>query len=350
MSKSKGTFVRAATYLKHLDPAYLRYFYASKLTPRVDDLDMNLEEFASKVNSDIVGKVVNLASRCARFVESTGLSPEYPDDGKLFEAGVENGIVIAAAYDDGDYNQAMRSVMTLVDRANAYVDYHAPWSAAKNPDRQREVQDTCTVALNLFRQIVIYLAPVLPRLAEQTGELFNSPIRHWDDAQTPLVGTRIGKFHHLIQRVDPAKVQAMIDDSRVPDTTAQREQGPAYTDTAAALEAEPLAAQITIDDFNKVDLRVARVLAAESVPDARKLLKLTVSLGGDVRRTVFAGIKEAYQPEALIGRLVILAANLAPRTMKFGVSEGMVCASGPGGKDVFLLAVDTGAVPGQRVH
>jgi len=364
MSKSKGTFVRAATYADHLDPSYLRYFYASKLGPRVDDLDLNLDEFVSKVNSDLVGKVVNLASRTARFVRETGLSATYPDDGGLFKQAAADGREIAAAYEAGDYNRAMRSIMALADRANPYVEANAPWTLKKDPAQAQRLQDVCTVSLNLFRQLAVYLAPVLPRLAEQTGELLGAPIKRWSDAEQPLVGTPVAEFKHLLARVEMKQVQAMIEKSResapssphspsAAATLAKTSGAPMSTtheDGPESLAAEPLAAQITIDEFAKVDLRVARVLTAEEVPEARKLLKLTVSLGGEEKRTVFAGIKAAYQPEQLVGRLVIVAANLAPRQMKFGLSEGMVTAAGPGGAEVFLLGVDSGAKPGQRVH
>jgi methionyl-tRNA synthetase len=366
MSKSKGTFVRAAIYADHLDPSYLRYFYASKLGPRVDDLDLNLEEFVSKVNSDLVGKVVNLASRTARFVRETGLSAKYPDDGGLFKQAAADGREIAVAYEAGDYNRAMRSIMALADRANPYVEANAPWTLKKDPAQAQRLQDVCTVSLNLFRQLAVYLAPVLPRLAEQTGELLGAPIKSWSDAEQPLVGTPVAEFKHLLARVEMKQVQAMIETSResAPVGSAVRTSAATppstnnsgapmsttYEDGPESLAAEPLAAQITIDEFAKVDLRVARVLTAEEVPEARKLLKLTVSLGGEEKRTVFAGIKAAYQPEQLVGRLVIIAANLAPRQMKFGLSEGMVTAAGPGGAEVFLLGVDSGAKPGQRVH
>ncbi|MCE9552630.1 MAG: methionine--tRNA ligase [Planctomycetes bacterium] len=401
MSKTKGTFIRGATYLQHLNPSYLRYYYAAKLGSRLDDLDLNLDEFVSKVNSDLVGKVVNLASRTAKFVEATGLSNTYPADGGLFAAAAAEAEVIAAAYEDCDYNQAMRRIMALADKANVYVDEHAPWKLKKDAARAGEMQDVCTVALNLFRQLAVYLAPVLPRLAAQTGELLGRPIAHWDDAQAPLIGTPVAKFTHMLNRVEKDQVTAMIEESkeqapatapvvvpgspdhvavvpRSPDrgtpptaglpssqnletsgpeggTVGRPSHNPADShnqsaDSGDALAAEPLAAQISIDDFAKVDLRVARVVAAEDVAEAKKLLKLTLSLGGDQQRTVFAGIKEAYKPEQLVGRLVVMVANLAPRQMKFGLSEGMVVATGPGGKEVYLLAADSGAVPGQRVH
>ncbi len=348
MSKSTGTFVKAETYLKHLDPSYLRYYYASKLGSRLDDIDMNLDEFAAKIDSDLVGKVVNLASRCAKFAATTGLSAKYPDDGGLFEQGAAAGDEIAAAYEQCDYNRAMRLIVELADRANPYIEAAAPWTLKNDPDKAEQLQDICTIGLNLFRQIIVYLAPVLPRIAEQTGELLAKPIERWDEAKTPLVGTPVTKFKHMIKRVERKDLDTMIEDSK--------EQEPAmspvsqYNDSAEPLQAEPLAEQCTIDDFVKVDLRIARVLTAEDVPEANKLLKLTLGLGGDTTRTVFAGIKEAYKPEDLIGRLVVCCANLAPRKMKFGTSEGMILASGPGKADVFMLRVDEGGQPGQRVH
>jgi len=332
MSKSTGTFVRAATYLKHLNPTYLRYYYASKLGPKVDDLDLNLDEFASKVNSDLVGKVVNLASRTARFVEQTVLSQVYPDDGGLFASAADAGGSIAAAYEACDYNRAMRQIMLLADRANQFVDAKAPWTLRKEPARASDLQNICTIALNLFRQLAVYLAPVLPKLAEQTGALLNAPITHWDQSAKQLVGTPVNKFQNMLSRVEPTQVQAMIEDSRETapspasvETTAGASTpttplapdsaggSAAFTDGPEPLQAESLAPECTIDDFTKVDLRVARILTAEEVPEARKLLKLTLSLGGDVRKSVFAGIKKAYKPEDLVGRLVICVANLQPR-------------------------------------
>jgi len=400
MSKTKGTFVKGETYLKHLDPAWLRYFYASKLGPRLDDLDLNPEEFVNKINSDLVGKVVNLASRTAKFVQSrpltpsgasasatssaaqvphgvrdlhSGLSTKYPDDGGLFAQGATAGKEIAEAYEACDYSRAMRLIMELADRANPYVDTKEPWKIAKDPARAAELQDVCTVALNLFRQIVVYLSPVLPKLADQAGALLNDPITTWQQSQRPLVGTPVALFTHLMKRVERKDLDAMIEESKEGTGDGGQETGgataglpssaggsarlldvtasPSQADSDAALQAEPLLADlIAIDDFAKVDLRVARVLAAEEVPEAKKLLKLTISLGGDVKRQVFAGIKAAYKPEQLIGRLVVVVANLQPRQMKFGLSEGMVTAAGPGGPEVFLLAIDEGAQPGMRIH
>ncbi len=350
MSKSKGTFIKAETYARHLDSAYLRYYFASKLGPRLDDLDLNLTEFIDKVNADLVGKVVNLASRTARFARATGLANEYPDDGGLFAAAATAGEAIAEAYATCDYAKAMRLIIELADRANPFVESAAPWSLAKDPAKQGEVQKVCTIALNLFRQIAIYLAPVLPRLAQQCGDLLNDPITSWQQSQQPLLGSAVNEFQHMLQRVKKEDVEAMIEDSKEEAAAAAPSSAPQWNDTAEALAAEPLAETCSIDDFVKIDLRVARIINAEHVPEARKLLKLTVSLGGDVQRTVFAGIKAAYEPEKLIGRLVVIVANLAPRQMKFGLSEGMVTAAGPGGEEVFLLGVDSGAKPGQRVH
>jgi methionyl-tRNA synthetase len=352
MSKSRGTFVLASTYLKHLDPAYLRYYYMAKLGSRVEDLDLNVEELVAKVNSDLIGKVVNLASRTARFVSE--LSPSYPDDGGLFAAAAAAGDEIADAYENCDFARAMRTIMALADRANELVDQKQPWALKKQPEKLGELRDVCTVILNLYRQIAIYLSPVLPQLAEQSRALLNAPLQSWDEAKQPLLAVKLGEFSHLMQRVDPKKLAAMIEESKpeAPPAAASEAAVPATApaDDGAALAAEPLAPECSIDDFTKVDLRVARVLNAEHIPEANKLLKLTVSLGGDTTRTIFAGIKAAYAPEQLIGRLVVVVANLAPRKMKFGVSEGMVVAAGAGGKEVFVLSPDSGAKPGHRVH
>ncbi len=354
MSKRGGTQFQASTYLKHLDPAYLRYYYASKLGPRLDDIDMNLSEFINKIDSDLVGKVINLASRTARFAEPLGLSVEYPHDGGLFDAGAAVGERIAQAYEQLDYSRAMRLIMELADQANAFVENSAPWTLKKDPNQQIRLQEVCTIVLNLFRQLCVYLAPVLPRLAQQCGQLLQLEICHWNDSQTPLVGTAVSKFEHLLQRIAPEKVQAMIEDSKEiqPTTTeiAVTPQIGTTADSGDALLQEPLVPTCTIDDFTKVDMRVARIIKAEEVPEAKKLVKLTVSLGGENTRTLFAGIKAAYTLDQLQGRLVVIVANLQPRQMKFGLSEGMVTAVGPGGTEVFLLGIDSGAVPGQRVH
>lgn len=354
MSKSRGTFVTAARYLEHLDPEWLRYYYASKLSSKIDDLDLQADEFVGKVNSDLVGRVVNLASRAARFVETTGLSPRYPDDGGLFARAAARADAIAAAYESCDYREAMRLVMTLADAANEYVEQRAPWAIRKDPARAAELQDVCTVVLNLFHQIVVFLQPVLPGLAAKAGALLGSAVDRWHLVHTPLVGRRVAKFEHLMARVEADRVRAMYapETATPPAPVAAATPGAAPAAGGAGTEpllAEPLAAQIGIEDFQKVDLRVARIEAAEAVPEARKLLRLTLSLGNGVTRTVFAGIKSAYRPEQLVGRLVVMVANLAPRQMKFGTSEGMVVAAGGEG-EVFLLSPDPGARPGHRLH
>ena len=347
MSKSKGTFVQASTFAKHLNPSWLRYYFASKLGQRLDDLDLNLDEFIAKVNADLVGKVVNLASRSAKFVQNQQLAETYPDDGGLFQAAAQAGEKIADLYERCDYNAAMREVMLLADNANKYVEDQAPWTLRKDPERQSDLLDICTVTLNLFRQIVVYLTPVLPELSRQTEQLLGTPISHWNDAQQPLTGTTVAPFEHMMKRVDVNQVNAMIEESK---EAAGADAAPQFSDSAEPLQQEPMTEVCSYDDFLKVDLRIARIVEAAEVPEANKLLALTLSLGGDERRNVFAGIKSAYKPEELVGRLVVCCANLAPRKMRFGVSEGMVLAAGPGGAEIFLLQPDEGALPGQRVH
>ncbi|MBC7968268.1 MAG: methionine--tRNA ligase subunit beta, partial [Fuerstia sp.] len=367
MSKSKGTFVMGSTFLKHLPSGALRYYYASKLGTGLDDIDLNLDEFVARFNSDLVGKVVNLASRSAGFLAGQTLSDVYPDDGGLFAAGAEKGEQIATYYEDCNYNAAAREIMALADKANKFVDDRQPWVIRKDPAKADELRDVCTITLNLFRQIVTYLAPVLPELVKQTEVLLNRPIAHWSESQTPLTGTPVSQFTHLMKRIETKQVEAMIEESKEVMAAEQgaaqgaapaTPEAPAVTfhaadqwkDAGDALANEALAAECTIDDFVKIDLRVARVIEANHVQGANKLLQLTLSLGGGETRNVFAGIKAAYKPEDLVGRLVICVANLKPRQMKFGLSQGMVCASGSGGTEVFLLSPDAGSVPGQRVH
>lgn len=362
MSKSKGTFISAATYLKHLDPAYLRYYYASKQGPRVDDLDLNVDDFRTKVDADLVNKFVNIASRCAKLLEGQPLADQYPEDGGLFRENAAASERIAELYENCDTNAALREIMLLADKANQFIDFKQPWVAKKDPARREEVREICTVGLNLFRQLAIYLAPVLPRIAQATGELLGAPISHWNNIQTPVLGNTVQSYSHLMKRVDIKKVHAMIEESKPADKPQPEAKGPetgaaaaptvnSFGDTADEVTKEALISEhCSIDDLMKADLRVARVLDAKHVEGADKLLQLTLSLGGDVTRNVFAGIKKAYKPEELVGQLVICCANLKPRQMKFGLSEGMVLAVGPGNSDVFLLRADSGAKPGMRVH
>jgi methionyl-tRNA synthetase len=364
LSKRKGTAIFARTYLDHLSPEYLRYYFASKLSARVDDIDLHFEEFVAKVNADLVGKVVNLASRTARFVKGRALPATYPAtrDGGLFAAGVAVGAELAEAYESLDTSRAMRTIMGLADRANEFVEAQAPWNLKKDPAKDGELLEVCAIALNLFRQITVYLAPVLPRFAEESARLLSlAGETRWADAAQPVVGQTVAEFRPLMERVDPAKVEALLAAARAmsDEATGGAAGSAASADAGAAGAAnedgeafagEPLAPECSIDDFGKVDLRIARIVSAKAVPKADKLLELEVSLGGGERRTIFAGIKAAYDPETLVGRLTVVVANLAPRKMKFGTSEGMVLAAGAGGSDLFILSPDSGAKPGQRIR
>ena len=333
MSKSRGTFITARTYLDHLDPAYLRYYYAAKLGPTIEDIDLNLDDFAARVNSDLVGKLVNIASRCAGFINKRfgGVLTESLADPASFAEVANEGKNIARHYESREYSKAIRLIMGLADSANRYIDDKKPWLMIKKEGQLNDVQAVCTQGINLFRSLMIYLAPVIPAVAADTREFLGENDWQWQDAATPLLGARINRFKPLITRVEAVEVQRMVEQSkRSPD------------------EIEIGATNINMDEFEKVDLRVARIDKAAPVEGADKLLELTLELGGTQRR-VFAGIKTAYDPEDLVGRNVIVVANLAPRKMRFGVSEGMVLAAGPGGKDIFLLSPDSGAKPGMRV-
>ncbi len=347
MSKSRGTFIKASTYLEHLNPEWLRYYFAAKLGPGIDDIDLNLEDFVQRVNSDLVGKVVNIASRCAGFINrrfDNRLADALPDR-DLYDSFVRSGEEIARLYEAREYGQAMREVMALADVANQYIDNAAPWVAIKQEGREAEVQAVCTQGLNLFRVLMTYLKPVLPATAEAAEAFLAAGALDWAALGTPLLGHRVEKFRPLMTRVDPDAVQKMIEASK-------ESLAPAPQEPAAAAEGwlakEPVAETIAFDDFARLDLRIARIVRAERVEGADKLLRLTLDLGGETRN-VFAGIKSAYAPEELEGRLTVMVANLAPRKMRFGVSEGMVLAAGPGGKDLFLLSPDAGAEPGMRV-
>jgi methionyl-tRNA synthetase len=374
MSKSRGTFIRARDYLDHLNPEALRYYFAAKLGSGVDDIDLSLDDFVQRVNSDLVGKLVNIASRCAgfltkRFDGALADSLPRPD---LHEQFVDAGDVIAEYYEGREYSQAMRQVMALADQANQYIDEARPWVLIKDPERSAEVQGICTQGLDLFRILVIYLAPVLPRLAERAASFLNREPLHWEARREPLTGGTIRPYEALMTRIEPTAVEALLEASKgslAPTVRSAEATTPAGTapgtdrpvgapmGTAAPTPAthrpepaamDPIAETIDYDAFARVDLRIARIIAAEYVEGADKLLRLTLDLGGE-RRQVFAGIRSAYRPEDLAGRMTVMVANLAPRKMRFGVSEGMVLAAGPGGQDIFLLNPDEGAQPGMRV-
>jgi methionyl-tRNA synthetase len=342
MSKSRGTFINARSYLDNLNPEYLRYYFAAKLSSGVDDLDLNLDDFIQRVNSDLVGKVVNIASRCAKFVSkgNDGVLAASIADKALWHRVSAAADSIADYYEQREFGRAIREIMSLADAANEYIAAKAPWQLAKEEGREQEVQDICSLGINLFRALMIYLKPVLPAMAADAETFLNSPL-DWPAKIEPLLNHRIDNFKPLMQRVDPDRVTAMLEASKeiLAETTSAPLCGP--------LMEEPLAAEIGFEDFIKVDLRVARIVAANAVEGADKLLQLTLDIGGETR-TVFSGIKAAYQPEDLEGRLTVLVANLAPRKMRFGLSEGMVLAAG-NKQGIYLLSPDSGAQPGQRV-
>lgn len=335
MSKSRGTFINAQTFMKHLNPTHLRYYYAAKLGPGMDDIDLSLDDFVARVNSDLVGKLVNIASRCAGFISKRfeGQLAESLDDPELFAEFVAESENIANHFECREYSKAMRIVMSLADKANRYIENKKPWLMIKDADQADNVQAVCTQGLNMFRTLIVYLTPVIPSVAADVQALFREDPWHWGAATTPLLGHSISKYKPLLTRVEQSQVDKMVEESKEPDTAPAKSSG---------------TAEITIDEFNKVDMRVARISKAEPVEGADKLLHLTLDVGEETRE-VFAGIKAAYAPEELEGRLVIVVANLQPRKMRFGTSQGMVLATGPGGEDIFLLSVDAGAKPGMRV-
>ncbi|MDZ7670728.1 MAG: methionine--tRNA ligase [Gammaproteobacteria bacterium] len=347
MSKSRGTFVNAATYLEHLKPEYLRYYYAAKLNGTVDDIDINLEDFVARVNSDLVGKVVNIASRCAGFISKhfDGRLAGTLHDAELWERFRAAAEGIAERFEKGDTARAVRDITALADQANQYIAGHAPWSMIKD-GREAEVQAVCSQGINLYRLLVIYLKPILPQLAADSEAFLNVKPLTWQDLEAPLLDHTIEPFKALFQRLDKDAVDRMIEASREPET-ASKSDSASGSDFQSRPEVAPTNA-ISIDDFDKVDLRVARIVSAETVEGADKLLRLTLDTG-DGRRQVLSGIREAYDPADLVDRLTVVVVNLAPRKMRFGVSEGMVLAAGPGGRDVFLLSPDSGAEPGMRV-
>jgi methionyl-tRNA synthetase len=361
MSKSRGTFINASSYLEHLDPEYLRYYFASKLTAHVDDLDLNLSDFINRVNADVINKLVNIASRCSKFITqgSNGVLSGRIENPAIWNTTTHAAGKIAEAYEQREYSKAMREIMALADLANKYIDDKAPWTLAKQPGYEQAVIDVCSMGINLFRALIIYLKPVLPRLAEQTAEFLNDPL-HWNDDLTPLLDHPINPFKPLMKRIEVSQVEAMIgcpiSDMEIAPVSATPKPAtdkPSVTakqqPTATTKDKNALAKEITVDDFAKIDLRVALITHADIVEGAEKLLCLDLDLGELGKRQVFSGIRSAYQPEQLIGQLTVVVANLKPRKMKFGISEGMVLAAGPGDKEIWLLAPHAGAKPGMRI-
>jgi len=389
MSKSRGSFITARRYLERLPPEPLRYYFAAKLGPGVDDIDLSLDDFTARINSDVVGKLVNIASRCAGFIERGGgrLAGQLPDAALYAEFSSAAGR-IGSAFEGRDYSGAIRDIMLLADKANQYVDQHKPWALAKDPAKADEVRAIATQGINMFRALITFLAPVLPLTASAAGRFLGAPVARWEDVQTPLLGSVLARYEPLATRLDPKVVATLIDASETPPAPAAQPAGAAgraptrsaaaastaagasaatevavpkasAPKTAAAAASAPVTAvadaagapaRVRIDDFARLDLRVAKVVAATAVEGSDKLLQLTLDLGTE-QRNVFSGIRAAYRPEELVGRLVVMVANLEPRKMRFGVSEGMVlCASArddAGG--IFLLSADAGVQPGMKV-
>jgi methionyl-tRNA synthetase len=355
MSKSRGTFIKARTYLEHLQPEYLRYYFAAKLSAGVDDIDLNFDDFTLRVNADLVGKVVNIASRCSGFISKRfdGLLSGQCAEPELFQQFIAANGQIADLYENREFGKAMREIMALADKANQYIDEKKPWLIAKEEGRDEELNAVCSMGLNLFRLLVAYLQPVLPGLAANAAEFLNIAKESWPDQAQPLLNHKINSFTPLMTRVEADKIAAIIEASKenlektpplVAKTSAKKAEAPAITNSGI----DPIAEAIEIDDFNKIDLRIARIIKAQPVEGAEKLLQLTVDLGVETRN-IFAGIKSAYAPEDLEGKLTVVVANLKPRKMRFGVSEGMVLAAGPGGKELWILSPGEDAKPGMRV-
>ncbi len=338
MSKSRGTFIKARTYLNHLKPEYLRYYLANKLSARIEDLDINLDDFIQRINSDLVGKFVNIASRSASFIHKYFDKKLAPDmaESDLFSIFAMAGDDIALKYEKLEFSHAMRDVMALADRANQYIDEKKPWAAIKDPAQMKNVHEICTLAINLFRQLMIYLKPVLPETAAHVEQFLNCPPLTWQDKNAPLVNHLINEFQPLAHRLEKKHIEELKMDT--PPTQEKSTDNKTQTH------------YISIDDFAKIDLRIAKIIHASHVEGAEKLLQLELDLG-DEKRQVFAGIKSAYQPDELIGKLVVMVANLAPRKMRFGVSEGMVLvAKGNGEKDLWIISPESGALPGMKVQ
>ncbi|WP_269531968.1 methionine--tRNA ligase [Chitinimonas sp. BJYL2] len=345
MSKSRGTGITAREYLDAgLNPEWLRYYYAAKLNSKIEDADLNLEDFVSRVNSDLIGKYVNIASRAAGFITKRfdgKLAAALPDNeliGKL-QAASES---IAESFEAREYSRAVRELMALTDEINQYVDQQKPWEMAKQEGREAELHGVCTLLINLFRLLTLYLKPVLPKLTASVEAWLNIAPLQWSDAQTLLLDHAIQPYNHLMTRIDPKQVETLVENNKAQTAAA------AAPAAAAQPAIEAIAPTINIDDFAKIDLRIAKIIDCKHVEGAEKLLQLTLDLG-DHQRNVFSGIKSAYKPEDLVGRLTVMVANLAPRKMKFGLSEGMVLAASGSEPGIYLLSPDSGAQPGMRV-
>jgi len=348
MSKSRGTFITAESYLKQgLNPEYLRYYYAAKINGTMEDIDLNLEDFVARVNSDLVGKYINIASRTAGFISKKfagELATQAQVNNTLLQEFIAAKGLIATAYEQRDFGKAIREIMRLADRANEYVAQQAPWALAKQEGQEARLHEVCTLSLNMFRLLTLYLKPILPKLAEQVEQFLNIAPLTWSDAEQ-LLSRKINDYAHLAVRIDPKLIEAMVEANKQSMPAAEVAAIPVATKATPA----PISETISIDDFNKIDLRVAKIVNAEHVEGAEKLLKLTLDIGEAAPRTVFAGIKSAYDPATLVGRMTVMVANLAPRKMKFGMSEGMVLAASGEAPGLFILSSDDGAQAGMRV-
>ena len=368
MSKSRGTFITARSYVEHIgNTEYLRYYYAAKLNGTMEDLDLNLEDFVAKVNSDLIGKYINIASRCAGFINkyNNGKISGSPSrhENAIFGEMQDAASTIADLYESRDFAKALRQIMALADKANWFVDLNKPWELAKKSGEEKQLVLVCSDALNMFRLLTLYLKPVMPQLAHNVERFLNINPLQWSDAQTLLQDHTINPYQHLPTRLDPKLIEAMVaanQESLKPMTESHSQQRHAEAQQQHATPspqpspargegAEAVAPTISIDDFSKIDLRVAKIVNAEHVEGAEKLLKLTLDIGEAQPRTVFAGIKSAYDPEKLKGRMTVMVANLAPRKMKFGLSEGMVLAASGETPGLFILSPDDGAQPGMRI-
>lgn len=355
MSKSRGTYITAKQYLDHLNPEYLRYYFAAKLGSHVEDVDFNFTDFMQRVNADLVGKVINIASRCAAFINkyfNDTLSPIITEPELLHEFATA-GDAIADHYEQREYARAIREIMALADKANQYIDTQKPWLLIKQEDNQQRTQDVCSIGLNLFLILMTYLKPIIPETTCAVESFFDIAPLTWENRHHPLVKHRIKTFKPLLQRIEQEQINAMQNnpteklatksDEKITEVKQQIDQS-----NVNHLSNDPLRPVINYDEFAKIDLRIAKIISAEHVEGAEKLLKLQLDIGGESRQ-VFAGIKSAYSPEQLVGKLTVMVANLEPRKMRFGVSEGMVLAAGPGGKDLWILEPHDGAEPGMRV-
>ncbi|MGZ8251190.1 MAG: methionine--tRNA ligase [Methylophilaceae bacterium] len=352
MSKSRGTFITARSYLEHVkNPEYLRYYYAAKLNGSMEDIDLNLEDFVARVNSDLVGKYINIASRTAGFINKRfGGKLSYKTEGDILQSGAFISATVKEAYELRDYAKALREIMGFADLVNQYIAEKKPWDLAKDESNNEELHAVCSDAIRLFKDLTVLLKPVLPNIVKEVEKFLAVPPLQWKDIETDSdllpTGHVITAYEHLITRLDPKLIEAMTEANKE-NLQATPQATPATVQPAATPATD--ASYISIDDFTKVDLRVAKIVNAEHVEGAEKLLKLTLDIGEEKPRQVFAGIKSAYDPATLVGRLTVMVANLAPRKMKFGMSEGMVLAASDESGGPFILSPDAGAQPGMRV-